>query len=53
MTYRLVSRGAILDHWEMRSIRNQGEAEVTETRILDHWEMRSIRNPTLEHYALG
>ena len=34
----------ILDHWEMRSIRNGLRHSVREVRILDHWEMRSIRN---------
>ena len=34
----------ILDHWEMRSIRNPRAVLQHVGRILDHWEMRSIRN---------
>ena len=34
----------ILDHWEMRSIRNAAGADYYNGDILDHWEMRSIRN---------
>ena len=34
----------ILDHWEMRSIRNRGFDDELAVLILDHWEMRSIRN---------
>ena len=36
--------GRILDHWEMRSIRNRKARSQKPTVILDHWEMRSIRN---------
>ena len=35
---------SILDHWEMRSIRNIAGVLSDWLRILDHWEMRSIRN---------
>ncbi len=34
----------ILDHWEMRSIRNYMRKRRGDEWILDHWEMRSIRN---------
>ena len=34
----------ILDHWEMRSIRNWDSFVYNKLLILDHWEMRSIRN---------
>ena len=34
----------ILDHWEMRSIRNEVLLMSDVSAILDHWEMRSIRN---------
>ena len=34
----------ILDHWEMRSIRNNIMGLLGVGEILDHWEMRSIRN---------
>ena len=34
----------ILDHWEMRSIRNDLVCLERLIFILDHWEMRSIRN---------
>ena len=34
----------ILDHWEMRSIRNATAPLPAACLILDHWEMRSIRN---------
>ena len=37
-------RRFILDHWEMRSIRNSVTGKSTVLSILDHWEMRSIRN---------
>ena len=36
--------GGILDHWEMRSIRNHDAKVYGKAKILDHWEMRSIRN---------
>ena len=41
----------ILDHWEMRSIRNHGPHELVHAWILDHWEMRSIRNLHAELHA--
>ena len=37
----------ILDHWEMRSIRNGADGVCVCLGILDHWEMRSIRNSVL------
>ena len=43
----------ILDHWEMRSIRNKAGIAIENRFILDHWEMRSIRNSAAEKSHAG
>ena len=40
----LAAAGPILDHWEMRSIRNSRGHKASFALILDHWEMRSSKS---------
>ena len=35
-----------LDHWDMRTGRNAGDAASTAGTSLDHWDMRTGRNQT-------